>query len=315
MTSQSQLEYVDGFVIKPDVFYSPSYRVSPFRTDDIASNLLLPSSVDASAYLNQKFSGRDWCFTECGKEGIALALSALHLSPKDCVTILTTSGNSYISGCVTREIEKVCSWSRDFEHNTAVIFVNHEFGYPFRDLADLKRYGVPIIEDACHSYLANTPSGDMGLVGDFIVYSLPKVYPLQMGGILSFNPRYKIQSKVSVGGGLDLYLNKVLSYYWPSLSEAKDRRLANYYGLTKRFSRLGCYPRFDLLENDVPGVFLFSVPADTNLIAMKEYGWRHGIECSIFYGEEAFFIPIHQRLSDVDLDYFYTVFARFFLEN
>lgn len=315
MASLTQLEFDKGFVINPDVFYSPSYRISPFQTDDIVRNLQLPLSFEARSYFNKKFLGRDWCFTESGKEGIALALRALHLSPNDCVTIVTTSGNSYISGCVTKEIEKVCSWSREFKDDTAAIFVNHEFGYPHRDLVGLKRYGIPIIEDACHSYLANTSSGDMGLVGDFIVYSLPKIYPLQMGGVLSFNPSYKIQSKVSVGGSLDLYLNKVLSFYLTSLNEAKDYRLANYHGLAKRFSQLGCYPRFDLLEFDVPGVFMFSVPTGTNLNAMKEYGWRHGIECSIFYGEEAFFIPIHQRLKDPDLDYFYIVFARFFLEN
>ena len=45
---------------------------------------------------------------------------------------------------------------------------------------------------------------------------------------------------------------------------------------------------------------------------MKEHGWRHGIECSVFYGEEAFFIPVHQHLSEIDLDYFYAVFLDFF---
>jgi hypothetical protein len=44
---------------------------------------------------------------------------------------------------------------------------------------------------------------------------------------------------------------------------------------------------------------------------MKEHGWRHGIECSVFYGEDAFFIPVHQRLEAADLDYFAAVFGEF----
>ena len=315
MTAVTQLEYAAGFVLNPDVFYSPSYRISPFRTGDIADNLRLAPSTDASAALDRRFAGRSWRFTDCGKEGIALALAALQLKPDDCVTVLTTSGNRYISACVTKEIEKVCKWSRQIEGNTAALFVNHEFGYPYRNLQDLRRHGVPIIEDACHSYLADTSAADMGLVGDFIVFSLPKFYPVQVGGIISFDSRYRIQSKVAPGSGLETYLTTVLSHYLPGLDQARAARLRNFHGLAKRFAQLGCRPRFDLLQNDLPGVFLFSVPAGTALAAMKEHGWRHGIECSVFYGEEAFFIPVHQRLQDADLDYFYTVFSRFLTER
>ncbi|SDQ16355.1 DegT/DnrJ/EryC1/StrS aminotransferase family protein [Paraburkholderia fungorum] len=306
-----RLEFVDGFVLQPDAFYSPSYRISPFCTADIADNLRLEPASTASTSLDARFAGRKWCFTECGKEGIALALAALQLASDDCVTILTTSGNRYISGCVTREIEQVCKWSRKIEDSTAAIFVNHEFGYPYRDLAGLRDYGVPIIEDACHSYLADTPGGDMGRVGDFIVFSLPKVYPLQMGGLLSYDARYEIQSRVGAGEPLERHLSTVLSHTMPRLDDIRHARRRHHDQLAQRFARLGCAPRFDLLDNDVPGAFLFTTPAGTDLAAMKRHGWRHGIECSVFYGEDAFFIPVHERLRDADLDYFYTVFARF----
>lgn len=298
-------------MLKPDRFYSPSYRISPFRTSDIADNLALVPATSASDALDQRFSGRDWCFTECGKEGIAIALAALQLQPNDCVTILTTSGNHYVSSCVTREIEKVCRWSRQMEDNTAALFVNHEFGFPYRDLAALRSYGLPIIEDACHSYLADTPNQDMGMVGDFVVFSLPKVYPIQMGGIVSYDRRYKIESGVKEGGDLWRYLVTVLSHYFPALDEVKAQRLKNYMQLTERFSSLYCTPRFEALVHDVPGVFMFNVPEGTDLAAMKSFGWRHGIECSVFYGEEAFFIPNHQRLREADLDYFLWVFTKF----
>lgn len=311
MTVLKPLEYRAGFVLHPDEFYSPSYRISPFRTEDIADNLQLPRSSAVRAALDERFGTRNWCFTECGKQGIALALDALGLMPDACVTIFTTSGNLYISSCVTREIEKVCQWSREMQDNTAAIFVNHEFGYPYRDLSSLRSYGLPIIEDACHSYLADTPAVDMGRHSDFIVFSLPKVFPLQLGGILSYDPRYRIHSMINTGGDTEDYLSAVLSHYIPDLPEVRLKRRANYSKLVQRFAEIGCHPRFELLDNDVPGVFLFSVPASVNLAELKAHGWRHGIECSVFYGERAFFIPVHHRLREADLDYFYLVFSSF----
>lgn len=315
MKAVQPIKFRSGFVLNPDEFYSPSYRISPFRTQDLADNLQLPRSSEAVHALDSRFKGRSWVFTECGKNGIALALAALELKPDDCVTILTTSGNRYISGCVTREIEKVCRWSREIQSNTAALFVNHEFGYPYRDLAELRRYGLPIIEDACHSYLADTPAADMGRVGDFIVFSLPKVFPLQLGGILSYDSRFQVKSCVQRGSELEAYLTAVISHHMLRLEEARDQRLTNYSWLTERFTTLGCYPRFELLANDVPGVFIFTAPESIDLVSMKQHGLAHGIECSIFYGEQSFFIPVHQRLREADLDYFHTVFSSFILRN
>lgn len=309
------LEFYKGFVLNPDEFYSPSFRISPFRTEDVSFNLQLPRSNIALELLDRRFVGRNWSLTECGKEGIALSLKALELKPEDCVTIITTTGNLYISGCVTREIEKVCKWSRKIQDNTAAIFVNHEFGYPYRALSELRSYGFPIIEDACHSYMANTPAGDMGHVGDFIIFSLPKVFPLQIGGILSFDSRYSLKSSVKPESDLETYLLSVMSHYIPTLEHARNQRLSNYHWLAECFSKVGCSPRFELLTNDVPSVFIFTVPLGVDLVAMKQHGRAHGIECSVFYGEQTFFIPLHQSLSKSDLDYFFIVFSSFILRH
>jgi hypothetical protein len=314
-TSQSQtnagLEYASGFVLNPDRYYAPSYRISPFRTEDIALNLRFPDSRAAAENLTSRLAPKRWRFTSSGKEAIGLSLAALGLARNDCVTIFTTSANRYISGCVTREIEKFCQWSRKMEPCTAAILVNHEFGYPYRELASLKQFGVPIIEDACHSFLADTSQADMGRVGDFVLFSLPKVFPIQIGGVLAYDPRFPVGSSGHSQSGAENYQARVISHYVECLDEIRTARIANYNGLRDRFEVLGCHPRFELLENDVPGVFLFSTPPGADLPAMKEYGWNHGIECSVFYGEDAFFIPVHQRLGPADLDYFKTIFGRF----
>ena len=60
MTNGQPLEYRDGFVFNPDPFYSPSFRISPFRTADIADNLQLPRSVLSMDHLDCCFQGRHW---------------------------------------------------------------------------------------------------------------------------------------------------------------------------------------------------------------------------------------------------------------
>lgn len=298
----------NGFVLNPDPYYSPCYRISPFQTSDIARNLSLADDDSVLDKLDEHIGGNKWVFTTNGKSAIRLALDTIAPQKNDCVTILTTSGNRYISSCVTKEIEKVCSWSRNIESNTVAIFVNHEFGFPYRDLSSLRNYGVPIIEDACHSFLADTTDRKMGKIGDFVVYSLPKIFPVQMGGILSFKQQYEIEGDVNPQSLLYRYLVKVLSHYWPKLENARSNRRKNHDRLLSAFSKIGCSSHFEVLENDVPGVFLFRVPPHVDLDSMKKHGWKHGIECSVFYGDQAFFIPVHQRLTEYDFDYFFHVF-------
>jgi hypothetical protein len=308
--SGREVRFDAGFILDPDQYYAPSYRISPFATADIHRNLAL-GPLASSLSPVERWSTQAFCYTRSGKEAIALALRALRLRPSDCVTILTTSGNRYISRCVTVEIEKVCRWSRAIEAGTAAIFVNHEFGYPHRELASLRSHGVPIIEDACHSYLADTDARDMGRIGDFVIFSLPKVFPIQAGGVLVHDRRYDIQSSVAAPSPIGRYLDAVVSHYLPATADMRARRRANHDGLAARLRRFGCAPRFELRDGDVPGVFLFATPPGVDLAAMKEHGWRHGIECSVFYGEDAFFIPVHQRLEAADLDYFAAVFGGF----
>jgi len=41
-----------------------------------------------------------------------------------------------------------------------------------------------------------------------------------------------------------------------------------------------------------------------DLQEQKQYLFKHGIQNSVFYGEDAFFLPCHQNLSKADIDYF-----------
>jgi len=48
---------------------------------------------------------------------------------------------------------------------------------------------------------------------------------------------------------------------------------------------------------------------------VKTYLWAHGIQCSVFYGEESFFIPAHQALSEGDILYFKEVIQSFIYQT
>ena len=71
---------------------------------------------------------------------------------------------------------------------------------------------------------------------------------------------------------------------------------------------MGMEERFFTNKETVPGVFMFKVShPDIDLHNMKKHFYDHGIHCSVFYGEEAFYIPCHQRLGEKDMDYFSSV--------
>lgn len=300
------------FVLNPDMYSLPAYRIGPFRTCDVGINHRLPVDNAIDRYFEKRFAGKQYRITSNGRSAINTALKYYSLKREDVVTVLTTTDNFYISGCVTKEIEKFCKWSRKIEPETKLILVNHEFGYPHPDLAGLKKHGVPIIEDCATTFFSQDRKGDIGNIGDFVIYSFPKFFPIQIGGLLV--------SSVSLNGALVpqydatavRYIKNVLSYYITRSADLLRDRLRCYAQLKERLAAVGLVERFPLEEGVVPSVFMFrrgEVLID--LPALKSYLYAHGIQCSVFYGEESFFIPAHQALTDDDIHYFSEVITSF----
>ena len=92
------------FVLNPDPYSLPCYRIGPFQTRDLAVNHTLPDSDLIDDYFRDRFLNKTYVYTENGRQAIHLALGYFNLKKEDVVTILTTSGNFYISGCVTKEV-------------------------------------------------------------------------------------------------------------------------------------------------------------------------------------------------------------------
>jgi len=303
------------FVLHPDPYLLPSYGISPFTTDNISRNHKLPDDDSIDDYFTERFKGKHYQYTLNGRESINIALSHYHLQKDDIVTILTTTGNFYISGCVTREIEKFCKWSRQIEPRTKVILVNHEFGYPYKDLLTLNNTGLPVIEDCAHSFFSKDENNTIGTVGDFAIYSFPKMFPLQIGGFLVNNKHCELPES-SLLEDEKHYIKNVLSYYIKSEREIIKERLINYTYLSQEFRKVGFVEHIKLVDGIVPGVFMFRKErGHISMPELKKHFYAHGIQCSVFYGEEAFFIPVHQALMEHDLTYFCEVLKSFIIYN
>jgi DegT/DnrJ/EryC1/StrS aminotransferase family len=300
------------FVLNPDQYLLPCFRISPFQTKDIHTNNKLPASGAIDDYFNDRFKGRQYLYAADGRKAINIALQQYHLQQDDVVTIFTTSGNFYISSCVTREIEKFCKWSRQIEGNTKLIFVNHEFGYPYQNISELKKYNLPIIEDCAHSFFSTVADNSIGNTGDFVIYSFPKIFPIQTGGLLTLKDGIAFTPGEALAADQLQYIKNVLSHYIKEKEPIKTRRMENYHYLASKLSRDDVEQRFEGSDGTVPGVFMFRVKNESiELPKLKEHFYAHGIQCSIFYGERSFFIPVHQNLATEDLDYFAAVIHSF----
>lgn len=283
------------------------YNLSPYNPElKLVSTLSDQSNL--KAYLDERFG--EWCYTEMARDAIKIALSYYCLSKEDVVTILTTSGNFYISSCVTNAIETVCKWSREIVPETKLLFVNHEFGYPYRNIEELKKYDLPIIEDCAYTFLSMTSQDKPGKTGDFVIYSLPKIFPIEKGGILVCNnEKFKITSVLGESSIRDI--NNCLAAAILDIEFIKKKRLLNYRFLLSELCSIGVKPFFNLEEGVIPGVFMFEWREDIDYPRLKAYMQENGVECSVFYGKNAFFIPMHHLLEKEDLLYFCKLIKQF----
>ncbi len=303
------------FIFNPDQHLTPSYRIGPFTTADVGRNSKMLADDFAVQYFNSRFGQNKWQYTFNGREAIRLALKKYELQATDLVTILTTSQNFYISSCVTNTIESFCQWNRELTPETKLIFVNHEFGYPYPNMQELVATGLPIIEDCCTTFFSQDEAGAVGSYGDFSVYSFPKFFPIQIGGLLVSNRSKDFQVNSRLLNVEKQHIENVVSFYLRQEKSLLVTRKDNYDYAVRLFSKLGLIPRFSEHIKSIPSVLILSnngVIHDLNQLKLSLYD--HGIQNSIFYGEDAFFIPIHQNLRTSDLDYFYEVIS-FFVEN
>jgi hypothetical protein len=268
-------------------------RISPFsyRSLDEAA----PVPAPAVAQRLREHLDSDYSLTGSGREALGLILDATGFGGDDLVTIVTTTGGRYVSRCVTETIEKRCGWSFEFNENTRAILVIHEWGRACERIVDWLGRGVPVIEDCAYAFATRYADGSAaGSKGDYALFSLPKMFSVNFGGIA-----------VSRTGGVDFdmpqdrdtYLLGRIGSELLDLEGTLAARADAWNELREQFALLGAQPFFEPAEGEQPAVFMFRHdPSHIPLADVRAAYEAHGVEASVFYGEDAFYVPCHQKL-------------------
>ncbi len=192
--------------------------------------------------------------------------------------------------------------------------VIHEFGYPYKDLIKLKdecrQSKIPIIENCAWTYGTKIDDKhEVGTIGDFAIYSLPKILPLQYGGILkgiSISDK-EIMEKYHV---LDSPKNELiisqLVKYMPKINYYNRKRRNNWFYLSKFFSKKGFETLGDLQEGVYPAAIIVKAKDYQKLY---ERYLDFGVETARYYHEESIILPIHQNITKNQLDYLCAIFS------
>jgi hypothetical protein len=145
----------------------------------------------------------------------------------------------------------------------------------------------------------------MGNTGDFAIYSFPKMFPIQVGGLLVAKNKFSKSWDENIDPAKLRYIKNVLSQYISQKDAIIAKRIENYDYLKNKLNKTYFEERFPLSAGMVPGVFIFRIKNNKIVLPdLKVHLHAQGIQCSIFYGEHSFFIPVHQNLVKSDLDYF-----------
>lgn len=283
-------------VIEPSEELTPVIRIAPYSNKYLYRRKADNNEIiKCKEYLEDRFD--NYIILPKARVCISECLKYYKLKQDDVVTILTSSGKPYISGCVTKEIEQYCLWTREITSRTKLILVNHEFGYPFKSWNLIKDLNIPIIEDCAYAF--GTEDTEMGKYGDFVIYSLPKFFPMQLGAILKSNKIVNIQEDSDIHS----YVINSLAQEVPYIEEIKNKRIQNYNYLTQNLSQLGITPFFERENGVIPGTYIFTWGTEVCYPALRKYMEANGVECSVFYGADAFFIPMNHNLEIAELDY------------
>jgi len=286
----------------------PSIRISPFSGSYFDHILKFQAGeLDACAIIRPNYwldHAAQLQFYSSGRSALKAALISSGITRSDSIMIITTTGGDYISSCVTKTIEQVCEWSRTLQPNTKAVVIIHELGFPCLIPDEVLDRGLTIIEDCAYAVGTRLEGGAIGCVGDFAIYSLTKYYPIPFGGLLV--------SRAEIGSSLK---SEQLSVEAKHLVEKclinatamhvkwNHQRQNNWRYFAAHMESLGLHEYFKLDETVVPGVFVVNLGQTSSGALIKKHCVEAGIESTEYYGQNGFYFPVHQYLSDYDKDY------------
>lgn len=288
----------------------PVIRLSPFRSIE-------PLQKDPVG----EFSGKS-TFLPRGNYALYAALKHIGVKEGDEVVIVKTFGSDFITGCVTSTIEKTgANWTLrriGIKDNTKAVVCLHEFGIPVFQELDIqmlkwaRNNGIPIIEDCAWR---NSRVFDFSQYG---VFSFQKLYNMNYGGLLT---GVRISDDVLWSWGcLDVVKrDRYLRELEETVSFDLDKRKYNwnkYHGLVLQDGMMpdDCY-EYEKAVNDgtwMPTVYLQKFKDDDEANAIVQRLEEFGIQAGRYWGEPVVYLPIHQNMSEEEVEYMFAVVRGYF---
>lgn len=263
--------------------------------------------------------GDNSTFFPRGAYALEAALRLAGVGEGDYVSIVKTFGSQYISGCVTKTIEKLgASWvlRGRHEHLPKAIIAIHEFGIPvFQEqdetmLIEAAREGVTIIED--NAWNGRT----VFAFSTYTILSMTKMYDVNYGGIL-FGA--SIDDETLWSWGLldtvkrDRYLREN-GLGMHALRRADNWRLYNQLVIADGMTPDDCYDYAAAIDDGrwIPTVYLqkfeSNAVADAIVARLEDFG----IQAGRYWGEPIVFLPIHQSMTTAEVEYMFAVVRGYF---
>ncbi len=290
-------------VLFADVYNRPVFQMGPHDATAMGRNLEVLRSGGVEPADWAAVFGGDGVYTATvnGREAIALALADLGLTGDDEVMIVTTSGGPYISNCVTEAIDRRCRWSRALGPKTRAVFLIHEFGFPAALPPEVAAASVPVIEDCAYGLGTAGSDGAAGGLGDYVIWSFSKAFPMAYGGLLKTPGPIDGRSALSSQASRELPI--LAGYYLATADVGFARRRDVFELYRQRFAAEGFAPLFEPVAGVTPHSFVVAMPDQAKAEAMKPLLQATGVISSVFYGGGGYFLPNHQALSDAAVDY------------
>ncbi|SEN63038.1 dTDP-4-amino-4,6-dideoxygalactose transaminase [Sphingomonas gellani] len=298
----------------PDTTVKAFVSVSPFSYAALDATMQGPPAEEVQGLLAAHFS-RPHVLVNSGRHALDLILTELAPRPDDVVTIVTTSGSSYVSSCVTSTVERYCRWSMQRESGTVAVIAIHEWGRACERISDHLGTGVPVIEDCAYAFATRYADGEpVGRRGDYALFSLTKMFSVNFGGAVVF-PAGRRPAFVMPEDDRAFLLSAIGSEM-VRLNALLEMRRDVWNDLATRFAAIGVKPFFAPVSGEQPSVFMFA--HDPSTVPLPELRHRfdaHGIEGSVFYGSDAFFIPAHHRVGPRTRELMVKIYAKLMAEQ
>lgn len=293
---------------------APQIKLEPYYNGFVKINGNNSYEEELPNLLNKYFGNR-YTILPDGRTAIYALLRKIGLRKNDVVTILTTFGTPYVARDVTDIIQYICKHSRKIEQNTKVLYLIHEWGFSIQNIKEIietaREKKIQIVEDCAHSLTSSINGQRIGTFGDYSIYSLPKIFPCQYGGVLTgMTIDDKDQTEIKV---LDVMKReKALETLGRDLKHSEDyamSRRQNFLYLQQGFEKFGFVPFTQLPENVIPHALILKINAPYKIVRLLR---KFGVEAGVYHKSNAILLPVHQNLSKDTLDYILAIVKSYY---